>query len=315
MGYVNLTHPSCFFHFWLPDSFSNPQEPGFFAAGPLLIPFYSEKKSENNTTNKKTSTSSTFTYPSKVPPTRVPPIASTRWFPVISRPLPLVVLVVLQVPVRHHRGVAAIGVVGVVRGHGLGTLGEVRGWFESPGGGHKPWTKPWHPLDNWTKTYGPVMGLIDVEKKYMKTWHVYIHILFQMMQTCLRKVEGQTQKYISALFHLYHLTSSIINHAAQWSFYSRDFNHRSRQVISQRLWDLGSVNLGPSHSEPRSLRVLRSIRRRPGHLFHLLISPHIPRLQSWGFFGLKTPSYISYSTGCDYVYNYVIYTPEIEHSP
>ena len=50
-------------------------------AGPLLIPFYSEKKSENNTTNKKTSTSSTFTYPPKVPPTRVPPIASTRWFP------------------------------------------------------------------------------------------------------------------------------------------------------------------------------------------------------------------------------------------
>ena len=101
----------------------------------------------------------------------------------------------------------------------------------------------------------------------------------------------RSQKYISALI------SSISFHAAQWSFYSRDFNHRSRQVISQRLWDLGSVTLGPSHSEPRSLRVLRSIRRRPGHLFHLLISPHIPRLQSWGFFGLKTPSYISYSTG------------------
>ena len=141
MGYVNLTHPSFFFHFWLPDSFWNPQEPGFFVAGPLLIPFYSgKKKNENNTTNKKTSTSSTFSP-------QVPPIASTRWFPVISPPLPLVVLVVLQVPVRHHRGVAAIGVVGVVRGHGLGTLGEVRGWFESPGGGHKPWTKPWHPLD------------------------------------------------------------------------------------------------------------------------------------------------------------------------
>lgn len=79
------------------------------------------------------------------------------------RPLPLVVLVVLQVPVRHDRGIAAIGVVGVVRGHGLGTLGEVRGWFESPEATN-PGPKPWHPLDNLTKTYGPVMGLIDVEK-------------------------------------------------------------------------------------------------------------------------------------------------------
>ena len=151
MGYVNLTHPSLFFHFWLPVSFWNPQEPGFFVAGPLLIPFYSEKKSENNTTNKKTSTSSTFTYPPKVPPTRVPPIASTRWFPSSSAcrscrpPGPS--------PTRpRHRCHRSGG--SRVRGHGLGTLGEVRGWFESPEGGHKPWTKPWHPLDNLTKTYG-----------------------------------------------------------------------------------------------------------------------------------------------------------------
>lgn len=166
MGYVNLTHPSFFFHFWLPVSFSNPQEPGFFAAnGPLLIPF-APKNSVFKTT-KKTSTSSTFTYPPKVPPTRVPPIASTRWFPVISRPLPLVVLVVLQVPVRHHRGVAAIGVVGVVRGHGLGTLGEVKGLVRITRG-HKPWTKTLASLGQFNKNLWPSHGIDWCGKKLWK---------------------------------------------------------------------------------------------------------------------------------------------------
>jgi len=145
------------------------------------------------------------------------------------------------------------------------------------------------------------MGLIDVEKN-MKTLHVYIHILFQMMQTCLRKVEGQTQKYISALFSSISFDKFHHQSCCAMNFLFKRFQSPGPPSDFSTTLGLGVCHLGPFPlGMTKELESSAKYWTATGPPLPPVDFPTHSRVAEMRFFGLKTPSYISYSTGFDYV--------------